>query len=190
MLYALSDKLKKISTVRAVLLLALFFTAMYIILNGQPFGIAELNERFSDSTVLDSRSSYTPEEAYKLFEALGQEGRYFYARIILLLDFAFPLSYALFCASAISFLLTRLLPGRTGLMRINLVPVATGLVDYVENILLLDIVFTYPKQVNIVAVLANYMTVAKNFLMWFSLILLLLAFIFYIGKVMLASLNK
>lgn len=190
MLYALSDRVKKFSTGRSILLLALFFTVMYLLIYGQPLGIAELNERFCNVTILDLRESYTPEEAYTLFETLGEPGRHFYARLLLLLDFAFPLSYTLFWAAAITYLFHKLLPRDNMILRLNLFPIAAGLADYLENILILDMLFTFPKKVNIVAVLANYMTIAKNFFMWISLILLLLGLLLYVGKLILRSVSR
>lgn len=189
MLDNISKRLKMISTSRSILLLAFFFTAMYLLMYGQPFGIAELNERFCNVTILDLRESYTPDEAYKLFEALGVPGRFFYARLLLLLDFAFPLSYMLFWAAAITYLFHRLLPKDNLILKLNLFPVAAALFDYLENFLILDMLFTFPKRVNIVAVLANYMTIAKNFFMWISLIVLLLGLVLYVGKLIIKSVS-
>lgn len=190
MLYTLSEKLRKISTARSILLLTLFFAVMYLLIYGQPFGIAEFSEHFSNVSILDLRESYTPDEAYTLLETLGEQGRYFYARMLLVLDFAFPLSYALFLAVAITYLFHGLLPKDNMIIRINLLPIAAGLADYMENILILDMLFTYPKKVNLVAVLANYMTAAKNFLMWISLILLLLGLVLHAGKLIIKSVAR
>lgn len=180
MLYTLSEKIKRLSNAKSLLLLALFFIIMYMLINGQPFGIAEFNERFSGLTPLDQRESYTPQEVCTFMEKLGDSGRIFYTKMLLMLDFAFPLAYTLFWAAALSFLLGKFLPCNSKLMYISLLPFAAGLADWLENILILSILFSYPKITNMVAVLANIMTNAKDLFMWASLFMLLLGLLLYL----------
>ena len=60
--------------------------------------------------ILDMRMSYTPEEAYQLFAALGTAGRQAYRTLHLVPDMLFPISYALLFAFTGAWFLVRLLP--------------------------------------------------------------------------------
>ena len=60
--------------------------------------------------ILDMRMSYTPEEAYELFMALGTAGRQAYLTLHLVPDMLFPISYALLFAFTGAWFLVRLLP--------------------------------------------------------------------------------
>jgi hypothetical protein len=155
---------------------------MYMLINGQPFGVAEFGERFNGMTPLDLQESYTPRDVCAFMEKLGDSGRLFYAKMLLMLDFAFPLAYSLFWAAAVAFFWGRLLPCNSKLMYISLFPFAAGLADWLENILVLTMLFSYPKIVNIVATLANFMTNLKDLFMWVSLLLLLLGLLFYLVR--------
>lgn len=180
MLYTLSERIKRMSSAKPLLLLALLFIVMYMLINGQPFGVAEFNERFCGITPLDLRDSYTLKDISTFMEKLGESGRMFYARMLLMLDFAFPLAYTLFWAAAIAFFWGKLLPCNSKLLYISLLPFAAGLADWLENILILSMLFSYPKIINMVALLANIMTNAKDLFMWISLLLLLLGVLLYL----------
>ena len=182
MLHALSEKVKRMSSARPLLLLTLLFIVMYMLINGQPFGIAEFNERFDGLAPLDQREGYTYQDVCAFMEKIGDTGRMFYAKMLLLLDFAFPLAYTLFWAAAIAFFWGRLLPCNSKLMYISLIPFAAGLADYLENLLLLSMLFSYPKILNLVVLLANFMTNAKDLFMWASLLLLLVGLMLYLIK--------
>jgi hypothetical protein len=180
MLYNLSEKVKRMSSAKSLLLLALFFILMYMLIYGQPFGIAEFSERFCGLTPLDLQGSYNTEEVCTFMEKIGEAGRIFYARMLLMLDFAFPLSYTLFWSAALAFLLGKFLPCNSKLMYISLLPFVAGLADWLENLLILSMLFSYPKIVNIVVLLASSMTYIKDLFMWISLLLLILGLLLYL----------
>lgn len=182
MLYTLSERIKRMSSAKPLLLLALFFIIMYVLINGQPFGVAEFNERFGDMTPLDLQEHYTPQSVSAFMEKLGDTGRMFYTRLLIMLDFAFPLAYSLFWAAAIVFFWSRFLPRDSRIMYICLLPLAAGLADWLENLLILSMLFSYPKIVNMVAMLADSMTNLKNILLWISLLLLLLGLLLYLAR--------
>lgn len=190
MLNTLSEKVKRMSSAKSLLLLALFFILMYMLINGHPFGVAEFNERFCNLTPLDLQDSYTTEEVCTFMEKLGESGRTFYARMLLMLDFAFPLSYTLFWSAAIAFLLGRFLPCNSKLMYISLLPFIAGLADWLENILILSMLFSYPKIINMVVVLASLMTNIKDLFMWISLLLIVLGLLLYVIRLVAKAVSR
>ncbi|KUO76761.1 MAG: hypothetical protein APF77_12775 [Clostridia bacterium BRH_c25] len=190
MLYALSEKIKRMSSAKPLLLLALFFIIVYLLVNGQPFGVAEFNERYCGLTPLDLQDNYTTEEVCTFMEKLGESGRLFYARMILMLDFAFPLSYMLFWSAALSFLFRRFLPCSSKLTYISLLPFVAGIADYLENILILSMLFSYPKIINMVVVLSNFMTNIKDLFMWVSLLLLLFGLLLHLVRLVVKVISR
>jgi hypothetical protein len=81
-----------------------------------------------NNKVLDVRGWYTPEQAAKLLEALGPQGRQLYAWTQISLDLAFPIAYT----SLFLLFIVRLFPAKNaGLLGIAL---AAGLADVLENI--------------------------------------------------------
>lgn len=190
MLYNLSEKIKRMSSPKPLLLLALFFIIMYMLISGQPFGAAEFSERFCGLTPLDLQGSYTTEEVCTYMEKLGEAGRIFYAKMLLMLDFAFPLSYTLFWSAGFAFLLGRFLPCNSKLMYISLLPFVAGLADWMENLLILSMLFSYPKIVNIVVTLAGVMTSIKDLFMWISLLLLVFGLLLYLIRLVAKSISK
>lgn len=180
MLYNLTENVKRLSSPKTLLALAFFFILMYMLISGQPFGVAEFSERFPGLTPLDMRDSYTSQDVCAFMEKLGDTGRVFYARMLLMLDFAFPLAYTLFWSAALAFFLGKFLPCNSKLMYISLIPFAAGLADWLENLLILSMLFSYPKIAGFVASLASILTNAKDLFMWVSLLLLVIGLLMYL----------
>ena len=73
---------------------------MMFLMNGTelPFSTPTIEEHSGDLTILDTRGSFTPEDAYELFAALGREGRQAYLILHLGPDMIFPIGKA--CVTA------------------------------------------------------------------------------------------
>lgn len=115
-------------------------------------------------TALDLRGPYGLEEARELFEALGSQGRAYYARVQLAVDTIFPGAFALAAWMSLERLLggLGLAKGRWGTLR--WLPVLAGGLDYLENACVLMLLRSYPQLPAPVAVLAGVVTVAKSVL--------------------------
>jgi hypothetical protein len=106
-------------------------------------------EKFSGGLpILDMRSSFTPEDAYQLFTALGNEGRLAYRIFHLVPDTLFPISYALAFAFISSWFLVRLLPLDHTLQWLSLIPLISGLADILENLSLVIASLAYPGRID------------------------------------------
>jgi len=70
---------------------------MLFIMNGTklPFSNPTIVEHSGGIPILDLRTSYSPDDAYELFAALGTEGRQAYRVLHLVPDTLFPIGYAL-----------------------------------------------------------------------------------------------
>ncbi len=141
-----SDRITAITTgPRALAALIAFFILGYLI-NGRPFGIAELKSITGGIGILDMEFLYSPEQAYAHLAAMGEAGRSFELTHIIPLDLILPAVYALAYAFVITWLLHRWLPAESGWHRLNVVPLIGGICDYCENLGIIAMLLAWPAQ--------------------------------------------
>ena len=139
---------------------------------GLPFSGPTIEEHSGGLTILDTRGSFTPDDAHELFAALGPEGRRAYRTLHLVPDTAFPISYALLFAFVSAWFLVRLLPLDHRLQWLSLIPLVSGLADVLENMLLVTANLAYPTRVDALVRVANAMTKVKFGLLPIGLVFL------------------
>jgi ABC-type enterochelin transport system permease subunit len=120
------------------------------------------------------RMSYTPEEVYQLFSALGIAGRQAYRTLHLVPDILFPISYALLFAFTVAWFLVRLLPLEHPLQWLILIPLISGLADILENLSLVVSGLVYPNRMDWLAQVASLLTKIKFGLMPIGLVFLII----------------
>ena len=137
------------------------------IMNGTalPFSTPTIEEHSGGVPILDMRMSYTPEEVYQLFSALGIAGRQAYRTLHLVPDMLFPISYALLFAFTGAWFLVRLLPLEHPLQWLILTPLISGLADILENLSLVVSGLAYPNRMDWMAQIASLLTKIKFGLM-------------------------
>lgn len=137
------------------------------IMNGTalPFSTPTIEEHSGGIPILDMRMSYTPEEVYQLFSALGIAGRQAYRTLHLVPDMLFPISYALLFAFTGAWFLVRLLPLEHPLQWLILIPLISGLADILENLSLVVCGLVYPNRIDWLAQVASLLTKIKFGLM-------------------------
>lgn len=140
----LSDRIIAITSRRTMLaaLAGLLVTAFLV--NGRPFGIAELKAITGGAGVPDMELFFTPDQAYAFLAGMGEAGRAFYVTHIAPLDMFVPFFYALFLSTVISWLLHTWLPAESRWHRLNLVPVTGALCDYLENFGIMAMLLAWP----------------------------------------------
>jgi len=124
--------------------------------------------------ILDMRMSYTPEEAYQLFAALGTAGRQAYRTLHLVPDMLFPISYALLFAFTGAWFLVRLLPLEHPLQWLILTPLISGLADILENLSLVVSGLVYPNRMDWLVQVASLLTKIKFGLMPVGVVFLII----------------
>ena len=150
-------------------ILGLFAAAglLMFIMNGTalPFSNPTIEAHSGGVPILDMRMSYTPEEAYQLFTALGTAGRQAYRTLHLVPDMLFPISYALLFAFTGAWFLARLLPLEHPLQWLILTPLISGLADILENLSLVVSGLAYPNRMDWLTQVASLLTKIKFGLM-------------------------
>ena len=152
MLKRIMNKYAKLADGRLILLLLfLFFLTNFVI-------VPAIYPKFQ---TLDTLSSYTPQKAYDLVTSYGEQGRQSYAIIEVTLDLAYPLITALLFSLIILYTFKRAFPGIEWVQYVSWAPLVAMLADYLENACVVTMLLSYPRQLDGVARLANFFTVAK-----------------------------
>jgi hypothetical protein len=150
---------------------------------GLPFSTPTIEEHSGGVPILDMRMSYTPQEAYQLFSALGTAGRQADRTLHLFPDILFPICYALAFAFTGAWFLVRLLPLDHPLQWLSLTPLISGLADVLENLSLVVSSLAYPDRIYWLVRVASLLTRIKFGLMPVGVVLLIaMAVIWFIRK--------
>jgi hypothetical protein len=171
----LSRAIRRIATGKAVLGSLVLWLVFLFLINGRPFGLAQLEEITGGPTILDMTFTTGPESVYTVLDALGDAGRAFDLTSIVLLDLVFPLTYGLFLALGISWGLSHILPRDSPWFLLNLAPVLAAAADYCENAGVITLLFAYPARFDPVAWFVSIMYVVKFLFSAISFITLLAA---------------
>jgi hypothetical protein len=156
-----SDRIIAITSRRTMLaaLAGLLVTAFLV--NGRPFGVAQLMEITGGVGILDMEVLYTPDQAYAFLAAMGEAGRAFDLTHIIPIDLFVPFFYALFLSTFITWLLHRWLPAGSRWHRLNVVPVAGAVFDYLENLGIIAMLLAWPARLTEIAQFVMASTLLK-----------------------------
>ena len=155
------------------------------IMNGTklPFTTPTIEAHSGGIPILDMRLSYTPEEAYQLFTALGTAGRQAYRTLHLVPDMLFPIGYGLVFAFTSTWFLVRLQPLDHPLQWLSLTPLISGLADVLENLSLVISSLAYPSRIDWLVRVASLLTKIKFGLMPVGVVFLIaMVVIWFIRK--------
>lgn len=165
-------------------LLAITGLMMYL-MNGTQlfFSNPTIVEHSGGLPILDLRESFSPDDAYELFTALGAEGRQAYLILHLVPDTLFPIGYALTFAFISAWFLVRLLPLDHRLQWLSLIPLISGLADVLENLSLVICNLAYPGRIDWLVQFAHLLTKVKFGLLPIGLVFLtIIVVVWFIQK--------
>jgi hypothetical protein len=117
---------------------------------------------------LDTLRTYTPQQAYQLIDSYGQSGRQTYTVIELTLDIAYPVLTALMVSLIILYTFKRAFRGMYWLLYLSLAPFLILLADFLENLCIVVMLLSYPKQLLWLAQLSDLLTRTRFFLSPFN----------------------
>ncbi|MCI5144957.1 MAG: hypothetical protein D3923_05365 [Candidatus Electrothrix sp. AR3] len=122
---------------------------------------------------------YSFEYASELLQALGNEGREKYLYRQLPLDFLYPGLFAVSCTLLLTWLFLKTSENKSKIFYLCLVPAIAGVFDYLENICVVHILWSYPSISKTSIALASTMTIAKSALTTIFFVLLLLGTVLF-----------
>ena len=157
----LSGAIRGMATEKAVLASLGLWLVAAVLINGKPFGLAQLQEITGGVTILDMTFTTGPESVYAVLFALGDAGRAFDLTRIVPLDLIFPFTYGIFLALGISWGLSHLIPEDSPWLLLNLAPVFAAAADYCENAGVITLLLTYPVRLDPVAWYVSIMYTVK-----------------------------
>ena len=117
---------------------------------------------------------YSAGDLSRMAEAYGEQGRQAYIRARFSFDLLWPLVYTAFLCTSLSWLNRRAFPADSPWQRMNLVPLAAMLFDFLENISTSLVMAQFPDPVPLAATLAPFFTLAKWILVMGSFVLLII----------------
>ena len=107
-------------------------------------------------------TGYTPEYAASLLAALGAEGRATYLTLQLPLDFLYPGLFAITYSLLLTWLFSKAAVADSKIFYFSLVPILTGLFDYIENGFIVLLLRSYPDISSSIVELASFFTLLKS----------------------------
>lgn len=152
----------------AALVIFVLFTALVL-----PRQAATAETYTRDAGSLDTSFFYSPGDLYRIAEVYGQDGRRLYVRARFTFDAIWPLVYALFLTTAISWIYRRAFGPRSPWQLANLAPLLAAGFDYLENVSTSLVMLRYPARTPVVDLLAPAFTLTKWTLIGVSFALLL-----------------
>jgi hypothetical protein len=118
----------------------------------------------------DTSFWYTAEDLYSIAEEYGEVGRAHYIRSRFTFDVVWPLAYGFFLLSALTMLYRS---RQSGFRRkINLLPVAGVIFDYLENISASIVMFRFPDETPLIAGITPWFTLSKWLFIYASFLML------------------
>ena len=105
MIKILLDKFSKWATGKKIFILLAIFIVFNVLV--WPRTVARIEALSGGVSPLDLQFSYSPEKAYHMIDAYGEEGREFYMLIDITADLIYPLSTSLLFALLLTFIVNR-----------------------------------------------------------------------------------
>ncbi len=159
MLMRLSSWLRRVSkgwVALVGLLIFLLFTAL--VLPGQSQKAIQIS---GEAGSPDTSFFYSPADLARMAEAYGEQGRQAYVRARFTFDLVFPIVYAFFLATSVSWVFGKSFPASSRWQLANLVPLLGMLCDYLENISASLVMLRYPNPMPLISALAPVFTLLK-----------------------------
>jgi len=154
-----SSWLNKVSVWWVALLFMLLFLTFTVT---EVVSQSEISAEYQgDAGSVDLSFWYTADDVFNMAEDYGQEGRDAYILARYSFDVIFPIIYAAFLVTSISFLAGKQFEIGSNWMHLNLVPIAGMILDLFENSFAILIMGAYPEKLVFLASIVPFMTMLK-----------------------------
>lgn len=165
---------EKLATLENLILFTGLNILFSYLVNRSQWGADAIKNMSGGLVILDLQMFYTPSHAYAFLDQLGVVGRAAYLRM-LGLDFLFIIGYVLF-NSIFIFLAFKLICNKTNVMHsLCLLPVFTGILDIIENFVIIAMLQRFPEQIYTAARVAGCLTTIKTILAIIGMVIMAIA---------------
>ena len=121
---------------------------------------------------IDLTFGFNPNRTLQMVEDYGDAGRAYYKQVIMIVDSAYPIVYALLFAVIITLIYRKLL--HAPVYYLNLVPFFVMIFDFLENFAIISLLRHYPEQSLFIATLCEVFKLLKW--LFFGLVLFLVLY--------------
>jgi len=135
-------------------------------------------------------AGYSPEYVNSLLAALGPEGRNAYLLQQLPLDFIYPALFGITYCLLFAYVFNKFNTPPGMLFYVCIVPLFTGLFDYLENIGIITILISYPNNSNTLSQLTGVFSILKSSLTTIYFIIFLITLLTLLTKYISAKIKK
>lgn len=164
-----------------VLLLFVLTMAVYLLM--LLVTIPRVQNYAPDTALFDlSPAGYSHSQAMILLESLGHEGRGLYLFPQLALDFVYPGLFAICFSLMLIWVYSQRVRSDSKLLYLAMLPALGGLFDYIENILIIRMITTFPDVTKGLVAAASGSTLLKSAFSTVSFLLLILGFAFLLKR--------
>jgi len=158
----------------AILATVIFLLFMAFVLPGQAVNAEQASGGAGSP---DTSFWYSVDDLYQFAESYGEAGRAAYVRARWTFDLIYPLVYAFFLISTVSWTFAFAIPAASRWRRVNLIPFFSMIFDYLENIASSLVMARYPQPMEVAANLAPVFTLLKWFFVSASFLILVLGLV-------------
>ena len=124
--------------------------------------------------VLDLKFGFTPDEAYNMLSAYGEEGRKVYFLIEACIDIIYPIIYTITNLLLLSFVFKRGFPADSFIQKLNILPLLVIIADLAENSGIITILNAFPERADSAANFASTAGIFKWITFGISIVLFLI----------------
>ncbi|MDA7633184.1 hypothetical protein N8766_03670 [bacterium] len=164
-----------------VLLLFVLTMAVYMLM--LLVTIPRVQSYAPDTALFDlSPTGYSHSQALTLLQTLGHAGRDAYLFPQLALDFVYPGLFAICFSLMLIWVYSKRVPSQSKLWYLAMLPALGGIFDYVENILIIRMIFTFPDVTEGLVSASSWFTLLKSVFSTASFLLLGLGFALLLKK--------
>jgi hypothetical protein len=151
--------MNKLISVKQILIYFIILLIVWAIAMYNPF-MLEMNKH-TKLPLLDITTNYSPEQAYNYMDELGGDGRTAYMHFLFFIDTAFPISYSILVFLILSFFMQRISKKENPLYLLRFSPFMLGLLDLMQNVVELILLFNYPDRLLKTAQACSIITTVK-----------------------------
>lgn len=105
--------------------------------------------------VLDLKFGFTPDEAYNMLSAYGEEGRKYYFFVEAVIDIIYPIIYTITNVLLLSYVFKRGFAANSFIQQLNIFPILTTIGDFAENGGIITLLSAFPERADSAASFAS-----------------------------------